>query len=126
MHDQDNCPISKSELHKCDVWAFGLLAWEVFLDGKEYTTVVGGAFDGFKDGNTLTPEGCERLIHLAKESVPFSKGDVYGSVLRAIFPMTLNWNSTKRISNLAKLPVMTAWQYVPGAALRHLSKGSIY
>jgi hypothetical protein len=30
-------PIQRVEMKKCDIWAFGLLAWEILLHGRSYT-----------------------------------------------------------------------------------------
>ena len=33
---QRNQPIPADQLHKCDIWAFGLCAWEILADGQVY------------------------------------------------------------------------------------------
>ncbi|KAI1085262.1 hypothetical protein F5B20DRAFT_137203 [Whalleya microplaca] len=111
VQNQLSCPIDRTALHKCDVWAFGLLVWETILDGEEYTKRIADCeATSSENGKEPDIQNPEKFLELAKSSLPFSKSNLRDGILRWVLNMTIQVNPAKRISNLAKLPLMSKWQ----------------
>ncbi|KAK4210480.1 hypothetical protein QBC37DRAFT_376971 [Rhypophila decipiens] len=114
VHEQDQYPIASDEMHKCDVWSFGLLVWETFLDGKEYFRHI--VDEGLvPDSASEAPcyvEHPETLLDLAKKSIPRLTGHANSlrrSILCAGLAMALQVDPFQRRSNLVSYPFMSTW-----------------
>jgi hypothetical protein len=121
--------IASEDLPKCDIWAYGLLVWEILIDGAHY-------FDKSwtNDPSHLCRLGCvegacvdtsyenfdkSQLRELAIKSTKNSYQDASMSefcisfamsALRALFRKTLQVEPAVRPSDLMAFPIMKTWK----------------
>lgn len=119
---QETTQISPENLHKCDIWAFGLLVWEILKDGGRY-------FDSRWMADTSIIESVGVPEEIAFENFDFSLlrgyavtflrqmpnqdsfcGDFAKAALRALLSNTLQIDPVARRSNLKAFPIMTTWK----------------
>lgn len=94
-------PIEPENLFKCDVWAFGLLVWEVLLDGQHYLELpTRSESDGSQN----------QLLKSAKASLKLGGNTLQNALLLAVLNLTLQDDPAVRVSGFAKLPIMAKWQ----------------
>ncbi|KAL9079701.1 MAG: hypothetical protein Q9157_001427 [Trypethelium eluteriae] len=100
-----------SQLYKCDVWTFGLLAWEALLDGDRYIDHLPTRKEAPETSRSLlSSHEFSSLLELAKSAVPPTPGTLQGPFFRGLFNLTLKIDSASRTSDLAALPVVSQWQ----------------
>jgi hypothetical protein len=67
---QHHTPIEHEDLHKCDIWSYGLLVWEILADGQIYfkrkwrhdpnfARTTGEALSGATLANSTSPTTCD-------------------------------------------------------------------
>ncbi|KAL7791603.1 hypothetical protein V8C43DRAFT_322341 [Trichoderma afarasin] len=106
VQDQDTFPIDRAAMPQCDVWAFGLLVWELCLLGEDhlsYSMRKWPEVEAQMRMQRLNPADARRY---AMASVP---GKVEYVFIRATLHYTLQEDPTKRIAHLETLPLLTEW-----------------
>ncbi|KAK4199630.1 putative serine threonine protein kinase [Triangularia verruculosa] len=101
VKNQDACTIQRSDLARCDIWAFGLLLWEACIWGACYTTWI----------RQNGPENYDagELLNMAKSCVPGRKRALGISMfLTVTLNKTLQEDFYKRVP-FDKLPLYTRW-----------------
>ncbi|KAK2796459.1 hypothetical protein FQN51_009348 [Onygenales sp. PD_10] len=130
QHDE---PIPPDQLHKCDIWAFGLCVWEILADGQVYSQ--SNQLDVSVDNKSPSPVGQqdnlgsgdqvalrmeghngEAFSHskyhfkeLAKQfvnSLDISGHGLEKNMLRGLFERTLQNDPGERMSDLSRLPIL--------------------
>ncbi|KAJ5605158.1 hypothetical protein N7510_010312 [Penicillium lagena] len=141
--DQKNQPIPVEQLHKCDMWAFGLCVWEILADGQVYFkrswredpayrrppsyTMSTPSSANFKphdevfaakdDQNDFGAFDLYHLKGLAVEYLTNMKIPGIGfekGFLKPLLNGTLQTDPSKRISDLSRMPIIGFWNSVPG------------
>ena len=98
---------SPIDLFKCDIWAFGLLVWEIFLRGKYYFDSLLPSSACARSDQNFGPIDPIILLTTAKSSVPVGINRPY---LQHLFTVTIRKDPIIRISDLRKLPIISKWQ----------------
>ncbi|KAJ5102940.1 hypothetical protein N7532_003469 [Penicillium argentinense] len=140
---QKTQPILVENLHKCDIWAFGLCAWEILADGQVYfqrswkhnpqfersarseslatptdsETQEDSSIDG-DDQHVFGRFDLSYLRILAGEFVNNMKIPGIGfekGFLRPLMDRTLQVDPSKRVSDLNRLPIIGFWNKMSGA-----------
>ncbi|KAL4902358.1 hypothetical protein BDW74DRAFT_180863 [Aspergillus multicolor] len=137
---QKKQPIPAEQLHKCDIWAFGLGVWEILADGQVYfrrswrrdptyhrSISFPGPLGGVECRSDVEREprsdttsepllGKFDLFHL-KEVAKIFLGTLQmpevgleTKFLLALFEHTLQVDPAQRLSDLSRLPIVTVWQ----------------
>lgn len=105
---QQDKPIEREDLRKCDNWSFGLLALETLLDGRLYTEKMPVAVHaGGGDGKGVRHEG---ILAFALSSVRGYTNDIQGGFIRSLFRSLLQIDPQRRLSDLTELGIMRKWQ----------------
>ncbi|KAF2848106.1 ankyrin [Plenodomus tracheiphilus IPT5] len=102
--------ILQTEMRKCDVWAFGLLAWEVLLDGIHYTNRVAGMTDDHSAGHppsTLEPDA---ILTLALSATRTSTDDIQRAIYKNLFRRALVADPNQRSGQLDSLLITSKWR----------------
>ena len=133
---QKDQPISIDQLHKCDIWAFGLCAWEVLANGQVYkyslplsTSAKPPTYSEAQGAPRKEPsienedfEGSETLhaSDIKELAIEFVNNLDIGGIgfergfLRPLMNQTLELDPKKRISDLSRLPIILSWNKAPG------------
>ncbi|KAI9685290.1 MAG: hypothetical protein M1822_004663 [Bathelium mastoideum] len=102
--------VASTQLYKCDVWAFGLLAWETLLNGDRYIKYI---TPGREAGEAAKnpPNGGEfsSILQLAKNAVPPTPGTHRAALFRGLFNLTLRTEPDCRTADLSALPIVSQW-----------------
>ena len=100
------------ELRKCDMWAFGLLAWEVLLDGEFYVKMLPTTSISTHEsvGSTLMEHAL--FLNMAKASVARLKAGFQAPFLQSVSKATLALDPNKRTTDLSKVPIIIKWHIV--------------
>ncbi|KAK2763147.1 hypothetical protein FQN54_009783 [Arachnomyces sp. PD_36] len=140
--EQKDQPIPVEDLHKCDIWAFGLCVWEILADGKVYfqrswrsnpiyarpsssiistLTPSSDSHDRLSsdvdDQHVLGSFDPSHLKALANEfvnSLWIPGMGLEKGFLRPLLERTLQVDPAKRISDLSRLPIIGFWNKTPG------------
>ncbi|PVH93643.1 hypothetical protein DM02DRAFT_502175, partial [Periconia macrospinosa] len=105
-------PIPRMELKKCDVWAFGLLAWEVLLDGAFYLNHVAGQTNMALDDSAQKNFEPGQVLLSAISSAQVGTDDIQRAIFRNLLKSTLEADPSLRVSELNSLPIMSKWRQV--------------
>ncbi|KKP02295.1 hypothetical protein THAR02_05588 [Trichoderma harzianum] len=106
VYHQDTFSIDRDAMPQCDVWAFGLLIWELCLLGEDHLSYSRRKWPEVGAQvmmQRLNPADARRY---AMASVP---GKVEYVFIRATLHYTLQEDPTKRIAHLEALPLLTEW-----------------
>jgi ankyrin repeat protein len=137
--DQKDKPIPIEQLHKCDIWAFGLCAWEILANGQLYfqrswrrnplyerssslstLTSPTGSHEESIDEDDQHVFGHFDLSHLKILAIEFVNNMKIPGIgfergfLRPLMDRTLQTDPAKRISDLSRLPIIVSWHKMPG------------
>ncbi|KAJ5151046.1 uncharacterized protein N7482_010298 [Penicillium canariense] len=141
--EQNEQPIPIEQLHKCDIWAFGLCAWEILADGQLYfqrswrknplyersssqsTSLTSATGSEARDEITIDEDdqhvfGRFDLSYLKALAIEFVNSmDIPGigfekGFLRPLMDRTLQVDPARRISDLSRLPIIVSWHKTPG------------
>jgi serine/threonine protein kinase len=114
VFNQKSRPIPRVELKKCDIWAFGLLAWEVLLHGHHYTAnIPGHDIADLDDESTRATLDPAKILSSALSTVGVAtKGtdDIQRAIFKHLFKRTLNGDPCLRIGDLSSLAFMSKWR----------------
>ncbi|CAI0649215.1 unnamed protein product, partial [Colletotrichum noveboracense] len=105
---QDLFPIERKDLLKCDLWAFGLMAWEACLGGQEYTTWLANHGHKYTDKEDESPIDPSKLLDYAKQCMP-AKQLGTAMFIRIVLHRTIQADPSKRASSVRDLPLYTRW-----------------
>ncbi|KAF3392848.1 Ankyrin-3 [Penicillium rolfsii] len=141
--EQKDHPIPIEQLHKCDIWAFGLCAWEILADGQLYFQRSWRRNPLYERSSSLSislvsPTGSEAhdefsideddqhvfgyfdLSHLKTLAIEFVNNMKIPGIgfekgfLRPLMDRTLQIDPARRISDLSRLPIIVSWHKTPG------------
>ncbi|OJD40378.1 ankyrin repeat domain protein [Diplodia corticola] len=110
VQKQPTGPIERHYLLKCDVWAFGLLALEVFLHGKRYD--IHFSLPSMPKESTEQDEWFNNLLAIAQRSPEISGRNLEWALIRLLLAKTLKLDPDDRVSSLTTLHIMKNWQLV--------------
>ncbi|KAK4064082.1 uncharacterized protein Triagg1_9238 [Trichoderma aggressivum f. europaeum] len=106
VHDQDTFPIDRAAMPQCDVWAFGLLVWELCLLGEDHLSYSMRKWPEVEAQMTMQRLNPADARRYAMASVPRRVEYVF---IRATLHYTLQEDPTKRMAHLDALPLLTEW-----------------
>lgn len=145
MAAQENLPIPVEQLHKCDIWAFGLCVWEILANGQLYfkrNWLTDSTFHRTpsltSSSSTLPMESKSQhenqineddqksfdrfdLSQLRGLALNFVDEMIIPGIgfekgfLRPLLSGTLQPNPIKRISDLSRMPIIGFWNRLPGS-----------
>lgn len=98
------------ELKKCDIWAFGVLAWEVLLDGRCYTSQLTGLVDGDSEASMFENIDPAMIVVSAMLSARVGTDVIQRAIFKGLFKRTLEVDPNLRVSELDSLPIMSKWR----------------
>lgn len=96
-------------LHKCDVWSFGLLAWEVLLGGDYYRNHLSQESGSSVSDPSSSSFNHRALLPLAIKSITRTTNPLQKPLLQALFTCTLQVDPIARLSDWNKLAIMSIW-----------------
>lgn len=143
MADQKNQPIPIEQLHKCDMWAFGLCVWEILADGQIYFKRSWRGDSAYtrppsykmSTASSTSPKNRNKDFAAEDDHNIFGDFDLYHlkglaigfladmkipgigfekGFLRPLLNGTLQIDPAKRISDLSRTPIIGFWNSVPG------------
>lgn len=102
--------IPRTQLTRCDIWAFGLLAWEVLLNGTYYTSYLTSMTDDCCAGNPPDDIGPNTILASALSAARTGTDDIQRAIYRNLFRGTLVTNPDERAGQLDSLIIMSKWR----------------
>ncbi|KAJ5939396.1 hypothetical protein N7466_002530 [Penicillium verhagenii] len=138
---QKDRSIPIEQLHKCDIWAFGLCVWEILADGNSYFQPdwrndvafekppsyniasistsskpheVSVGEDNQKSFGNFDFSNLKRLSVQFLESLKIPGIGFEKAFLRPLLNGSLEVDPAKRISDLSRLPIIGFWNKTPG------------
>lgn len=138
---QKDNPIPLEQLHKCDIWAFGLCAWEILANGQLYfqrswrrnslyerphsmstllTSPTSSEAPDDIDEDDQHVFGHFDVSHLRALAIDFVNNLKIPGIgfergfLRPLMDHTLHVDPAQRISDLSRLPIIVSWHKTPG------------
>ncbi|KAF2813271.1 kinase-like protein [Mytilinidion resinicola] len=101
VRNQRQAPIPRNMLRKCDIWAFGLLAWEVLLDGEIYSNRIHNDYEIY-DRTQLSGEShAKQVLSTALGSAREVPDEIPALYFRGVFLMTLQSKPQARTAFLS-------------------------
>ena len=103
------------DLKKCDVWALGLAAWEILLQGRLYTDIWYNEFGTqvpLEDNAARSLNPDKALSSALQSAMIATQGtdDIVRGMFKHFFKRTLNVDPNLRISRLDSLALMRRWR----------------
>ncbi|KAF4830541.1 putative serine/threonine-protein kinase gdt4 [Colletotrichum tropicale] len=108
VRTQDLFPIEKTEVWKCDTWAFGLLVWEACIGGEEYIKYL--ARNGVVVNTSGTEPGVSatEMLQHAKRCLPAGQLST-AMFLRVALHKTIQGDPLERAASMRDLRLFTRW-----------------